>query len=209
MNKMLKQILVIKNNILFNNAERFNGFSNTTSYEGVILKNYEFMVRGDAEINFSYKQPIPYAVIVEEWTNKVFVYKRWWSTSTVWETRLHDKISFGIGWHIEPCDENCSDNILTYSLKREIEEELNLVESDIVSTKLVGFINDDSNEVWKVHFGVFYKVYVRNSIVSLNDWELANWEFLEVNEIEKMVNSWDYDVETWSQIIFDEIKKIV
>ncbi len=208
MNKMLRNILVVKNDILFANFDRFNWFSSEFWYEDIILKHYEFMVRWEAEVNFDFKQPIPYAVIIEQWTDKVFVYKRWWSNSKAWETRLHDKISFGIWWHIEPCDENCSDNILTYSLKREIEEELNLKEEDIVSVELWWFINDDSNEVWKVHFGVFYKVYVKNSIVSLNDWELANWEFIEVLKIKDMVNSWDYDVETWSKIIFDEITKI-
>jgi predicted NUDIX family phosphoesterase len=33
------------------------------------------MVRGDAEQNFNYKQPIPYGVLISN-DKKVFVYKR-------------------------------------------------------------------------------------------------------------------------------------
>lgn len=207
MDKMLKKVMVVKNSILFNNFKRFEWFSSELWFEKTILDNYEFMIRGEAEINFEYKQAITYAAVVEEWTNKVFVFKRWWSSSNAWESRLFNKIAIWVWWHIDPLDEISKDNILIDSLKREVEEELDIKESDIVSIEAAWFINDDSNEVNSVHFWVFYKVNVRISIVSLNDWELDNWEFIEISEIEKMFNSWDYDVETWSQIVFKELNK--
>jgi predicted NUDIX family phosphoesterase len=45
------------------------------NFEKNILKNYEYMVRGKAEVNFDYKQPIGYAIVLNE-DNKIFVYKR-------------------------------------------------------------------------------------------------------------------------------------
>jgi predicted NUDIX family phosphoesterase len=75
--KMAREIMVVSNDKLFQNTERKNGFykENEADFEKQILDNYEFMVRKDAEVNFDYKQPIPYAVVMDE-NGYVFVYKR-------------------------------------------------------------------------------------------------------------------------------------
>jgi predicted NUDIX family phosphoesterase len=46
-----------------------------TDFEDIIKNNFEYMKRAIAEENFNYKQPIPYAVVVDE-NNYIFVYKR-------------------------------------------------------------------------------------------------------------------------------------
>ena len=41
----------------------------------------------------------------------------------------------------------------------------------------------------------------------MQDWELEKWEFLDINEIESMMDSPDYEIESWSKIIYEDIKK--
>jgi hypothetical protein len=37
---------------------------------------------------------------------------------------------------------------------------------------------------------------------------LDNWEFISIEDLESMINSKNYDVEEWSQILFEPIKNI-
>lgn len=205
--KMQRQIMVVKNSILFKNTKRIDWFlSVSENFEEIILKNYEYMVRWQAEVNTDYKQPIPYGVVIND-ENKVFVYKRWWISSNAWESRLHSKISFWVGWHIE-VDDKVSKNLLRETLLREVEEEINISENDINKVEVLWYINDDNSDSYSTyHLWVAYLIYVKNSNIALLDWELEKWEFLSLKEIEEMMNSWEYDIETWSKIIYDEIKK--
>ena len=207
--KMAREIMVVNNEKLFWDMSKETRYysNNENNFEDVILDNYEYMVRWTAEVNFDYKQPIPYWVVLDE-ENRIFVYKRWWSSSNAWESRLHNKIAFWVWGHIEKEDEN-RENPLRDSLVREIEEELNLKDEDIKNIEEVWYINDESNEVWKVHFWVCYIVRINNTNFELLDWELDNWEFMTLDELEKAVNSDDYDVESWSNILFEPLKDIL
>ena len=125
---MQREILVIANEKLFSTIKRESKIYDAwNDFESIILKDYEYMVRSEAEEDFNYKQPIPYAVVVNE-KNEIFVYKRGWSGSNAGESRLHSKIAIWIWGHIEREDED-SGNLLVDSLKREIEEELYIKES--------------------------------------------------------------------------------
>jgi len=207
--KMMREIMVVKNDYLFQNTNRETKFysNDEADFEDIILGNYEYMLRGEAEVNFDYKQPIPYAVVVDE-SNRVFVYKRGWSSSNAWEDRLHSKIAFGVWGHLEREDEDL-ENPLTDGLAREIEEEIAISEKDIKSIEAIGYINDETSEVSQVHLGVAYIVRVHNTNVELLDGELENGEFIEMSELESMISSWDYDVEAWSQILFEPMKKFL
>lgn len=204
--KMLREIMVVKNDILFSKYERKQWLlSKENNFEEVILKNFEYMVRWEAEKNFDFKQPIPYWVVVNE-DKKVFVYKRWWNGSNAWESRLHSKISFWVWGHIETSDK-VTDNLLRETLLREVEEETNISNDNIKKVEVLGYINDDAEEVWKVHFWIAYAIEIKNSDISLTDGELETHEFLSIEEIDKMINSWNFDVESWSKILYPEIKK--
>jgi predicted NUDIX family phosphoesterase len=163
------------------------------------------MVRADAEVNFDYKQPIWYWVVINE-DNKVFVYKRWGSSSNAWEWRLHNKIAIWVWGHIEKEDEDL-ENPISDSLIREIEEELNIKPEDIKSSTAIWYINNETDEVSKVHIWVAYLVKIHNTNFELLDWELDNWEFVSISTLEAMFNSGNYDVEAWSQILFEPLKK--
>ncbi len=204
--KMLREIMVIKNDTLFSKYERKQWLlSKENNFEEVILKNFEYMVRWEAEKNFDFKQPIPYWVVVNE-DKKVFVYKRWWTGSNAWESRLHSKISFWVWWHIEVSDK-VTQNLLRETLLREVEEETNISNNNVKKVEVLGYINDDLEEVWKVHFWIAYAIEIKNSNISLTDWELETHEFLSIDEIDEMINSWNFDVENWSKILYPEIKK--
>lgn len=206
--KMQRQIMVIKNDILFsNNPRREWLLSANEDYEKLILENFEYMVRWEAEVNFDYKQPIPYGVLVTS-DKQVFVYKRWWSSSNAWESRLHSKISLWVWGHIE-VEDKVGKNLLKETLIREVEEEVWIKDEDIQDLKVLGYINYDSDEVSKVHFWVCYAILTNKTETALTDGELEKWEFLSIEEISQMMENPDYDVEPWSKIIFDDIKKFV
>ena len=202
--------MVIKNDILFKDIERKNWFyENTinTNFEDIIKNNFEFMKRAEAEENFNYKQPIPYAVVVGE-NNYIFVYKRGWANSNAGEQRLHNKISIWVWGHIE-LEEKDSKNPIYDTLLREIEEELNIKKENIKDILTIGYINDDTNPVGKVHFGIAYLIKIDNSNIDLLDWEIENGEFYSPDKVEEMINSWEYEVEEWSKIIFPQVKKML
>lgn len=205
--KMQREIMVVKNDILFAQNSRRDGFLPIEeNYEKIILENYEYMVRGLAEVNTEYKQPIPYGVVVSN-EKKVFVYKRWAAGSNAGESRMHSKISFWVWGHIEITDK-VTDNLLRETLLREVEEEIKLSETDIAKVNVLGYINDDNSDNYSgYHFWVAYIIETNSTNVALEDGELDNGEFLSIDQIETMVQSGEYDIETWSKIIYDEIKK--
>lgn len=204
--KMQRQIMVIQNKILFSDIERKSWFIpvDGESFEKKLLENYEYMQRGIAETNFDYKQPIPYGVVRNIQNGKVFVYKRWWAGSNAWDSRLHSKFSIGVGGHIEQSDD-VKQNLMVDCLLREIYEEISIKPEDVISVKLIWGINDDSNEVGKVHFWMCYIVDVGRDNFTLTDGELHSWEFMSFSQIKQMQLSGDYDVETWTSIIIPHI----
>lgn len=206
--KMQREILVVACEKLFENIDRETKVYDTQDdFENVILQHYEYMVRWEAEVNFDYKQPIPYAIVLNE-NNDIFVYKRGGAGSNAWESRLHEKIAIWVGWHIEREDEG-SENILKDSLIREVEEELN-VSPDMISEAFpVGYINQDTDEVCKVHLWIGYVVKLKTSNFQLLDGELAHGEFKSFDDLMEMIESWDYDVEAWTQMLAPEIKKYI
>lgn len=207
--KMAREIMVVANKYLFDDITRESRFysQDEVDFESKILKNYEYMVRAEAEVNFDYKQPIWYATVINE-NNEIFVYKRWWADSNAGDSRLHNKIAFWVGWHIEREDENL-ENPLNDSMVREIEEELNIPTKNIKSVEAIGYINNEDDEVSQVHIWVAYLVKVSNDNFELLDWELDNGEFVSLEKLEEMIDSPEYDTEAWSKILFEPIKKIL
>lgn len=207
--KMAREIMVVPVSALFSWFSRESRFYGSSEYDfkEVIINNYEYMLRWEAEENESFKQPLPYGAIVND-NNDIFVYKRWGTGSNAWESRLHEKISFWVWWHIELEDEN-SVEILEDALVREVEEEIDINNEQVKSVSLVWYINDDSNDVGKVHFGVFYVVKVHTSNFDLLDGELDNGEFVSIQQLENMIASDQYDLETWSEIAFPALKNML
>ncbi|MEM1988269.1 MAG: NUDIX domain-containing protein [Candidatus Woesearchaeota archaeon] len=194
------KIVVVKKEVLLKNY--FNGFkdANSFDYQSIILKNYEFLDRNIAEVNPNYKQPIPYGIIINP-ENKILLYKR--GNKNYNEKRLAEKYSIGIGGHIDQEDlENNNENFLEFALMREIQEEIKLEKESIQKVELIGYINDDSNDVGKVHFGLVYLIKINFSTIIPNDDEIIFFDFKDVKDLEQYKDKF----ETWSLICYEYLK---
>lgn len=160
-----------------------------------ILEYGIFKPRNILENDSSYKQVIPYAVI--RYGDEVFLFHR---TKKQTEVRLHNLYSLGVGGHMNPFGEKINVSYLCHELNREMNEEV-IVHDDcfVESIVPVGFINDDTNDVGKVHLGVLYHINLTSKSI-------------EINEKDKMMGFWirkselhDYytKMESWSRLYVD------
>ena len=135
-----------------------------------ILDNLQSIPRSDAENNFQFKQLIVYVVIKSG--NLYLTYKR---TPQTGEKKLSEKYSLGIGGHVNVADMNQltlfgnqnKENFIYHAIWREIKEEIDIKSSNILTgPKIICFINDDSNDVGRVHFGMVCLLEIREPKVS-------------------------------------------
>lgn len=202
MSKFDEQIIVVPRKTLFDNEKNaFNGFLSKNKLTGQnifdALKHYEVKRRGDMEEDPNYKQLISYCLLENE-HGEILVYER---LSGGGEERLHGQSSIGVGGHMNdvPGAESINE-VLRINAQRELEEEVGIQSQDSQNMDYVGFINDDSNEVGKVHIGVVFKITVNS-----NDVEAKETDTLRIKWIEKgSIDSYD-DFETWSSLILQEL----
>lgn len=201
--KMEKEILVVKRETLFAD-NYFQGFlaHNEHDYENLILDHYEYLKRGLAEEDENYQQPIAYCIVSNE-NNELFAYQRASKKEHAAEERLHGKWSWGIGGHIDKEDTEKSHNPLYTSLLREVEEELGLFDLETITP--LGYINDDTNAVGKVHFGILYLVKSKTTTLQLAN-EIAHGSFVSIDELERICTDENSIVEEWSQLALPAIK---
>ncbi len=119
------------------------------------------------------------------------------------EKRLKGFLSVGVGGHMNPVEEinwpgrrRITDlkSLVTLNTLREIKEEVLLAGTP--SLRIVGFLNDDQNDVGKVHLGVVSVVHLPSPL-------------LAVRETDKMIGTWvellDLSgigaFETWSSLV--------
>ncbi|MBL7573396.1 NUDIX domain-containing protein [Staphylococcus saccharolyticus] len=202
MSKFDEQIIVVKRNILFDNDKNaFNGFMHKNNIKGKdifnALSEYEVKRRGDMEEDPSFKQLISYCLLENE-KGEILVYER---LSGGGEERLHGQSSVGVGGHMNNVVGADSINeVLRVNAQRELEEEVGLCQEDSQNMEYLGFINDDTNEVGKVHMGIVFKITVHS-----NDVEAKETDTLKIRWVEKCsIESYD-DFETWSALILQDL----
>jgi len=198
-------ILVVEKDLLFGNGnDYFQGFrkAGQVDYERRILEGRRWMWRGIAEENQHFKQPIPYAMIVNPFEQKVFAFKRA-KKGKYDEKRLQDKWSWGVGGHVEPSDQ--AENPLEAGFLREIGEEVEIV-GTIIGKSVVGYINDDLDDVGKVHFGLLYVVETNGILITPKDPEIAEGRLMDVSELSQMCEAADIIVENWSRIALNPLE---
>ncbi|MFC1842332.1 hypothetical protein ACFLYU_01610 [Candidatus Dependentiae bacterium] len=170
---------------------------NTTSTCGhgfvqTIMAHKEFKPRSLMENDFAYKQIIPYLVFKHQ--DRYFLMQRKAKAS---ETRLKSKYSFGIGGHIR--QEDIKDANIASWATREFHEEVDY--SGNVDIKFLGVLNDDSNDVGKVHVGFVYLLEGDCDQIQVKE-ELQSGFLLTLDECAKFYNQ----MEQWSKIVFDFLK---
>lgn len=138
-----------------------------------------------------YKQVIPYVVVKSG--GRVLAYQR---SKAGGEGRLHEADSLGIGGHVEVIDAgpyiadlNPADTLRAAAI-RELAEEFGLSGA---SPRLIGVVNDDTNEVGRAHVGVVMALTLAEGTPLVPGAEIGRWEWAEINEIESG------DLESWSR----------
>ncbi|MDP0492369.1 MAG: hypothetical protein Q7Q71_15080 [Verrucomicrobiota bacterium JB023] len=188
-----EQILVVPR-ALFDELGAFEGFcADADRYLQALLDpgNNFFMDRAVAEEDPSHKQLIPYCLF--HYQGALLHYTRGKSSG---ESRLHAKGSVGIGGHINPVDageEHLGEATYYAAVEREIAEELTIDGGH--SNRIIGLINDDSNNVGKVHLGIVHLFDLDSADVSSNEDALANLAF---QSRERLLGELLPHLETWS-----------
>ena len=159
MSKFDEQIIVVPRKVLFNDEKNaFNGFLHKNNIKGKdifnALNEYEVKRRGDMEEDSTFKQLISYCLLENE-KGEILVYER---LSGGGEKRLHGQSSIGVGGHMnDVMGADSINEVLRVNAQRELEEEVGLAKEDSQNMEYLGFINDDNNEVGKVHMGIVLK----------------------------------------------------
>lgn len=187
MNKNDEQILVVKRDqFLPRKVQGYRTLHEFAPYLELMLRNIEVKRRGDMEQDPTYKQLISY-VIVKNAKGETLVYQRLTGGG---ENRLHGLASIGVGGHMNPVDGLSGDKLLLENTYRELEEEIGVRPLQL---GLVGVVNDDSNDVGKVHIGLIYVADIGGQEINVTETDTLSVKFEQ--ELD------GYTFETWSQIL--------
>lgn len=154
----------------------------------LISTQHYFVDRATAELSPKWRQIIPYVVLT--FGDACYLLRR---TRKQNEARLHDKLSLGVGGHINPGYD------LAAGLQKELDEEVQI--DDPYTLEFAGILNDESTEVGLVHLGAVYLLH-------------ATSERVRVLETEKMTGNWvgrsrlaefEPAMESWSQIVLRQL----
>ncbi len=180
----------------------FQGFHDNSDHyvEGLLKPEFvSFRPRSEMETDPSFKQLIPYVIFRhtnEDGTVRIFQYTR---GKGVGEQRLKSKKSVGVGGHISADDTDGADDPYLEGMRRELEEEVK-IEAEYTQ-QCVGMINDDENEVGRVHLGVVHIFDVKEPKVCSNESELIESGFFPVSEMLADLSGF----ETWSSICLEAL----
>lgn len=202
-----EHILVVKREYLFfDDQQAWTGLKevNFDDYLAIINEKKEFNPRSAMELDFSYKQIIPYLIF--NYQDRYFLMQR---KSTASETRLASKLTLGIGGHIRQEDMTpyyakatkgfsplAQENSLFAWAMREFHEEVHY--SGNLTVKPLGILNDDSNDVGKVHIGFVFLLQGDSADISIKS-ELKSGTLLSLKECIEQKTS----MESWSQFVID------
>lgn len=167
-----------------------------------------FLERRHAERDASFKQVIPYTLVVHG--DEVLLLKRLGKGG---EARLHGKLSIGVGGHINPVDLDgpgpsaAPADVLDAGCRRELEEEIEIRCPYTLSA--VGIINDDSSDVGSVHFGLVNVARCETKDVSIRETEVLEGSFVNVSALREIARDEPGRFETWSALIVERLDDVL
>jgi predicted NUDIX family phosphoesterase len=161
-----------------------------------------FMPRSQAEEDPSYKQLIPYVIMNYE--GKYLSYVR---GKRAGERRLAGNRSIGIGGHINPIDDMPLFNASVYEIylaavEREVAEEVSLKTSH--TNHIVALLNDESNEVGRVHLGIVHYWVLDAPKVNKKEQMITQMSFMSPAELEEVKDT----LETWSGLCLSRLTEM-
>lgn len=197
-----EHVLVVPTS-LFHEIGHFQGFcAEPSRYLEPLLSSplISYRPRDVMEQDPSFKQLIPYVVFQyddPQGVSHVFQYTRGKGQG---ESRLHAKLSIGIGGHIS-ADDALQEQADPYAegMQRELREEVQI--NTPFEEACVGLINDDETEVGRVHLGVVHLFRVVSPDVVANETEIEDAGFRPIEELRGQRER----MESWSSICFDAL----
>jgi predicted NUDIX family phosphoesterase len=172
-----------------------------------------FVERAYAERTPSLKQVIPYSIVVRRGTAPGGEVLRLRRTRRGGEIRLHDKLSIGVGGHINPVDARSATDeetsrraCIARATRREVVEEELSVEGPWEVTD-VGLLNDDTNPVGAVHVGLVQVVTVEGS-VAVRETDQLEGSFASLDELRRELAG-GANFETWSSLLIPHLGRLV
>ena len=198
-----ENILVVRRS-LFDQLGAFQGLCfDVDRYLPAFLarENNFFTPRAPAETNPELKQIIPYVLLVHG--ERVFHYVR---GKKAGEQRLVAKGSLGIGGHMNDGDEGLfalDREAYNVAVQREVAEEV-FIETKFTN-HVVALLNDDSNEVGKVHLGVVHIFRLESDAARKREAMITESGFLSIPELRARRDA----LETWSQLCLDGLDRLL
>jgi predicted NUDIX family phosphoesterase len=122
------------------------------------------------------------------------------------EQRLVSKGSIGIGGHMNDQDEGLfalDADAYNAAVQREIHEELRI--QSPFTNRIVALLNDDSNEVGRVHLGVVHVFELETDAVQKGEAMITELQFLTPEELGQRRDR----LENWSQICLDALPRLL
>ena len=170
-------------------------YGNSDSLKMIVQKG-QFRKRNELEEDPSFKQIIPYAVI--SCKESFYLFRR---SSGQTEKRLQNLFSLGVGGHMNP--DNSAEHEEQYlydELKRELFEEVRLLnDCTIEGIEFIGFINDDTIPVSRVHIGLLYNIRLSNKDVNVSETDKMTAAWTDKSDLARFYER----METWTKIVFD------
>jgi predicted NUDIX family phosphoesterase len=177
-----------------------------------------FLERRFAELDASFKQIIPYTLVVHG--DEVLLLKRLGKGG---EARLHGKLSIGVGGHINPVDLQpagagpaaaapgagmlAGSDVLDAGCRRELEEEIAI--RCPYTLEPAGIINDDSSDVGSVHFGLVNVARCETRDVAIRETDVLEGSFVHVSALREIARAEPGRFETWSALIVDRLDVVL
>lgn len=202
--KVTEENVLVVPRSLFDELGSFHGLNfEPQKYLDAFLSrgNNFFLRRADAEIDPSYKQIIPYALIAFQ--NKVAYYVR---GKKAGEQRLVSKGSIGIGGHMNETDESLfamDEQAYRAGVEREVNEEIKI--NAPFEDQIVALLNDDTTEVGSVHLGIVHVFKVTEPKVEKREAMITGLTFLTKEELLARRET----METWSQICVGSLDRLL
>lgn len=192
---MPEEVLVVPRARLFPGSG-LHGFSTDgiPGYLAAIAAHAYFAPRARVEDDPSLKQIIPYVVLRHH--DRIFLVHRTRGGS---EERLREKLSVGLGGHINPEDVADAADPVDAGMRRELTEEVDVPQG--WQARAVGVINDDVEPVGRVHFGLVFVADLPTADVRVRETTKLAGAFATLQEVRAAYNR----LETWSQFVVDAI----
>ena len=187
----MEEILVVPREHIM--KEPVHGFARGPADYMIRIKLHaSFRLRAQVEEDPSFKQIIPYLIVRH--TDRLFLVQR---SAAGNEARLRGLFSIGVGGHINRSDVVGASDLVAAGLRRELDEEL--IIRGAWRSRLVGVLNDDTNAVGRVHFGLVHVVDVDSPNVVVRESDALTGRMASREDVLAVQDR----METWSRLILE------